>query len=205
MPKSTIEESVRRYYDAKLEQHGTSARGVDWSSEQSQELRFRQLVRLLDEDASASLLDFGCGYGALVRHLRRSGWHGSYVGLDLSQAMIDAARSLNPDDGRFVTTVAAGDRFDFVVASGIFNVRLDIDNDTWIGYVNHTLDRIDLMATRGWAVNMLTSYSDADHMRADLHYADPRAYFDRCITTYSRKVAILHDYGLYEFTLLVRR
>jgi hypothetical protein len=42
-------------------------------------------------------------------------------------------------------------------------------------------------------------------MRADLFYADPCVYFDLCKRRYSRQVALLHDYGLYEFTLIVRK
>ena len=39
---------------------------------------------------------------------------------------------------------------------------------------------------------------------SDLYYADPRAFFDRCKRTSRGDVALLHDYGLYEFTILVR-
>jgi hypothetical protein len=41
-------------------------------------------------------------------------------------------------------------------------------------------------------------------MRDDLFYADPLALFEHCRTRFSRRVALLHDYPLYEFTLLVR-
>ena len=51
---------------------------------------------------------------------------------------------------------------------------------------------------------MLTSYSDPDRMRPDLYYGDPCRLFDHCKRRYSRHVALLHDYGLYEFTILVR-
>jgi hypothetical protein len=51
---------------------------------------------------------------------------------------------------------------------------------------------------------MLTSYSDPGRMRPDLYYGDPREYFDLCKRKYSRHVALLHDYGLYEFTIIVR-
>ena len=44
-----------------------------------------------------------------------------------------------------------------------------------------------------------------ERMLADLYYADPCALFDHCKTKYSRNVALLHDYGLYEFTLIVRK
>jgi hypothetical protein len=52
---------------------------------------------------------------------------------------------------------------------------------------------------------MLTSYSDPDRMRSDLYYGDPCLFFDHCKRTYSKQVALLHDYGLYEFTVIVRK
>ncbi|MGH6609130.1 MAG: class I SAM-dependent methyltransferase, partial [Burkholderiaceae bacterium] len=58
---------------------------------------------------------------------------------------------------------------------------------------------------RGFAFNSLTVYSDPDKKRADLYYADPCALFDRCKRLYSRNVALLHDYDLYDFTILVRK
>jgi hypothetical protein len=42
-------------------------------------------------------------------------------------------------------------------------------------------------------------------MREDLFYADPCELFDYCKTRFARNVALLHDYGLYEFTILVRK
>jgi hypothetical protein len=42
-------------------------------------------------------------------------------------------------------------------------------------------------------------------MRDNLYYADPFLLFDYCKKTYSRNVALLRDYGLYEFTLLIRK
>ena len=42
-------------------------------------------------------------------------------------------------------------------------------------------------------------------MRPDLYYADPCFLFDYCKTHFSKDVAILHDYGMYDFTLIVRK
>jgi hypothetical protein len=71
--------------------------------------------------------------------------------------------------------------------------------------VEETLDALDRTSRSGFAFNCLTSYSDADKMRDYLYYADPCALFDLCKKRYSRNVAILHDYDLYEFTILVRK
>ena len=93
---------------------------------------------------------------------------------------------------------------DFTVASGIFNVRLDVPDDGWRAYIEATLETLASLSLRGFAFNMLTSYSDADKMRPDLYYGDPGRFFDLCKRHYSRNVALLHDYGLYEFTIIVR-
>ena len=65
--------------------------------------------------------------------------------------------------------------------------------------------RMNELADRGFSFNFLTKYSDADHMRPDLYYADPGFIFDVCKRRFSRNVAILHDYDLYDFTVVVRK
>ena len=94
---------------------------------------------------------------------------------------------------------------DYGVASGIFNVRLGSTDDAWRSHVLRTLDVLNKTSRRGFSFNCLTLYSDQDRMRDYLYYADPCDLFDHCKRTYSRDVALLHDYGLYEFTILVRK
>jgi hypothetical protein len=94
---------------------------------------------------------------------------------------------------------------EFAVASGIFNVRMGVPERNWREYVLDTIDDLASLARRGFAFNALTIYSDADRRRPDLYYADPLELFDHCKRKYSRAVALMHDYPLYEFTLIVRR
>jgi SAM-dependent methyltransferase len=197
---------ARDYYENKLRAHGATPAGVDWNSQESQELRFAQLAHVWREEADASILDYGCGYGALADYLRGRGHRGAYVGYDVSPAMAEAAdtrvRSLT---GCRVTArredlVPA----DYAIASGVFNVKQDADEDAWRTYIWETVADLAALGTRGFAFNALTSYSDADKRRPDLYYADPLEAFDRCKRTYSRFVTLLHDYPLYEFTIIVR-
>lgn len=201
---SAVTGGVERYYSARLAEHGPSPAGVDWNSAESQRLRFRELLRVCGAEACGSLLDYGCGYGALAAFLDERGHACDYVGFDLSESMVAKARTLNPDR-RFTTDPDSLAPASWVIASGVFNVRAGASTDVWRSYVCDTLDRLDELALSGFAFNMLTSYSDADLMRDDLHYADPLEIFDRCKRRYSRHIALLHDYGLYEFTVLVRR
>ena len=191
---------VGAYYTGKVLEHGTTARGVDWSTETSQRLRFEQLLRVCSSDAS-SLVDFGCGYGALIEQLPPGV---TYQGFDISAEMIARARVLHPEI-TLTTDRASLVPADFAVASGIFNVRLEHGDEDWRAYILSAIDELATLGTRGFAFNMLTSYSDADRMRPDLYYGDPCFFFHHCKTVHSKQVALLHDYGLYEFTILVRK
>jgi SAM-dependent methyltransferase len=176
---------------------------VDWSSAESQRLRFEQLLSVCDTSARFSLNDFGCGYGALLGFLRDRSIDVDYRGHDVAPEMIAKARALYPD-ATFVGRDGTLDVADYTVASGIFNVKLTTPPDEWRDYVVHTVDELARLSRRGFAFNMLTSYSDPDRMRDDLYYGDPRWFFDLVKREHSRWVAVLHDYGLYEFTIRVR-
>ena len=121
--------------------------------------------------------------------------------------MIQAAkqRYQNKPQARFVLSSEPDKIADYGVASGIFNVRLGRSDNEWQAYLETTLDILNRTSRLGFAFNCLTSYSDSDKMRDYLYYADPCILFDLCKRRYSRNVALLHDYGLYEFTILVRK
>jgi SAM-dependent methyltransferase len=200
-------EKVERYYSGRFAEHGATAQGVDWNSPQSQELRFVQLLRVCDDPGRPfTLNDYGCGYGALVPFLAAGGYDVRYRGFDLSASMLEHARRKHErlPNVAFADREEDLERADYTVASGIFNVKLDTPVEEWQEYVLRTLDIVARLSARGFAFNMLTSYSDADRMRPDLYYGDPRLYFDHCKRQFSRHVALLHDYGLYEFTMIVR-
>jgi SAM-dependent methyltransferase len=198
-------EGVAGYYAQKLAEHGPTAAGVDWNSDRSQELRFAQLLQVIDEPGRVSINDYGCGYGALADFLRAAEVDADYHGFDVAPEMVAAARERSSDPGAsFTTSVDELPVADYTVASGIFNVRLDADDETWLTHVLGTLDQMRAVSRRGFAFNMLTSHSDPERMRPDLFYADPGLILNHCIKRFSRRVAVLHDYELYEFTVLVR-
>jgi SAM-dependent methyltransferase len=198
---------VARYYTSKLEEHGTTARGVDWNGELSQTLRFNQLLRIVDLAGRFSINDLGCGYGALLDHLDARGFDVDYTGVDVSAEMISAGarRFEGRANADFICASRLNREADYSVASGIFNVRLDWSDAEWRDYIEATLDLLHAASRRGFSFNCLTSYSEPAKMRDELYYADPCALFDLCKRRYSRSVALLHDYGLYEFTILVRK
>ena len=197
---------VKSYFDKRIQEHGASPRGSDWNSETSQNTRFDQLLKVI-EMQSFSLLDYGCGYGALADYLDAKGFDVKYFGYDILESAIETARNAHLDKPHrvFFTDKSQLPICDYTVASGIFNFRGDQSFENWTEYVLGVLNEFNQLSLHGFSSNFLTKYSDADKMRPDLYYADPMFLFDHCKRNFSKNVALLHDYRLYDFTLIVRK
>jgi SAM-dependent methyltransferase len=206
----TFHEIVRRvdaYFTAKLEERGPTPGGADWNSAEAQLVRFRELLKVCDGEPGFSINDYGCGYGALLTYLTGQGRSARYFGFDVSKAMIEAARRLHRDEPwqTFVAEEGNLPVSDYTVASGILNIKLDVPVFEWETYALDLIARLDRLSRKGFAFNALTKYSDPDRMRPDLYYADPCFLFDHCVRSFSRHVSLLHDYGPYDFTIIVRK
>jgi SAM-dependent methyltransferase len=199
--------AVERYYTAKLDAHGATPSGVDWNSAAGQDLRFEKLLTVVKGIGQPSINDFGCGYSGLLDYVRERNIRvNSYCGYDISAAMIAEARRRHAGDPQatFVNNESDIAVADFTLASGIFNVRLEHSSAVWKRYMFETVDRMAALSRHGMAFNALTSHSDYGYRRADLFYADPAEMLDYCLRRHSRDVSLLHDYELYEFTIVVR-
>jgi SAM-dependent methyltransferase len=207
VPDSLIVSRVAAYYSSKLALHGATPQGVDWNGQQSHELRHRQFLRLLDGAADASILDLGCGFGDFLRFLRAQGHRGPFIGYDVAPDMIAEALRLHGEgtDRQWRVGAMPVETVDFAVASGIFNVKGDVPVETWARYVHDTIDVLAQAGRRGFAFNVLSLSSDPERRAAHLYYADPSEMLSDCLRRFGRSVALLQDYGLYEFTMIVRR
>lgn len=203
-----LQRMVAGYYSDKVARHGPTPRGVDWSCLPTQEMRFVQLLKVCDFSQPLTLNDIGCGYGALISYMKKRHRRASidYLGVDLSAAMIAHARRLFGD--RPLTAFEAachGTRVaDYSVASGIFNVKLDQPLHAWEQFVADALQQMNRTSLRGFAVNFLTP--PPTHTRAipELYYAAPNQWRTHCEQTLGARVEVLSDYGMREYTLLVR-
>lgn len=197
---------INQYYTNKIKEHGTNNLGVDWNSKESQFLRFEQLSKVIFMEENISVLDFGCGYGAYIEYLQNYLKKFEYLGFDISDEMIDNAKKNYLLENVFFTTKKENLKpCDYVIASGIFNVKLDVPITEWEEYIKKTLNELNSLSIKGFSFNLLTSYSDKEFMKDYLYYGNPCFYFDYCKNNFSNNVALLHDYNLYEFTILVKK
>ena len=205
--ESNILRNVSKYYSKKILTFGEVPKGVDWASAEGQNLRFEQLSNVINDGNDFSITDLGCGYGAYWEYLLSKGFDGArYLGLDISEDMIRSAREkFSGERPVFECSATPPQVSDYVVSSGIFNVRLDFQDSEWLEYILDTVKLMNKYSRRGFSFNCLTSFSDEDKKRDYLYYTDPMLLFNYCKSNFSRNVALLHDYELYEFTIIVRK
>jgi hypothetical protein len=203
------QKKLNEYFAEKLDTYGATPKGVDYNGPEAQAVRFEQLVKVIDPIQKFSVIDYGSGYGAMFDFLHNKGWDFEYYGVDLIEKMVLAGREAHKDlpNAHFTTDEKEVPLVDYLLAGAIFNIKMEASYEDWQDFTLQTLQNMDKLCSKGFSFNMLTKYSDADRMaeRPDLFFGDPLLYFDFCKRNFSRNVALLHDYGLYDFTILVRK
>lgn len=201
--------SVEQYYTQKLITHGATPLGVDWSCVPTQEMRFVQLLKLCNFSSPLTLNDVGCGYGALLAFLAKRYRVKTidYLGMDLSPAMVTQARLLWSK--RAHIAFAVGSKCprvaDYSVASGIFNVKLNQADELWEQFIIQTLADMSTSSRHGFAVNFLAPLPPAISGIPELYRAPADIWAAHCERTFRAKVEVIADYGMREYTLLIRK
>jgi SAM-dependent methyltransferase len=197
---------VARLYSESLAEHGPSSRAVGWKDESSQRLRFEKLLEIVEPgDHPLSVADLGCGYGAMFGFLaeRLGDRVERYVGYEISPEMLDSARERVTDErARFMSAARPSEPVDYSFASGPFNVKLEASDGEWEAEIRDALRALATTSTRGLAFNLLTTR--VDWREPHLFYADPARFVDFARRELGPSVELLEDYGLYEWTMLVR-
>ena len=147
-------EEVSTYYTKKVLQFGTTPAGVDWNSYESQELRFQQLLKIIKNPSEHfNFLDYGCGYGSLFKYMQPRFKDFDYLGYDISEEMIKTASEMyRPTEHmQWKTSLSDTDKKDYVVASGILNVKQGTPGELWEGFVIDTLNELNRFSVKGFA------------------------------------------------------
>ena len=152
--KKSIFKTVSSYYSEKLLKYGATSKGVDWNDKMSHFLRFEQLDIYSNINKRFSILDYGCGFGSLIEYLNDKKYDFDYFGYDISDEMVKQARTNFPN--QMFDTIIEKRKFDFVIANGIFNVKLKKTTNDW---KKENLNEIEKRLT-GWQLESFKeSYS----------------------------------------------
>ncbi len=196
-------ERIVSLYEGRLSNQPEDHTTVGWGSHADQWMRFEQLFRGYSPRAKR-IMDVGCGVGHLVAYLiEQIGDDFEYVGVDITPGLVQRAQETwNGTPHQFITqdilSCQSEETFDLVVLSGALNFRID-DN---VAHAQAMLRRMYEMTSEAVCANFLSSYADYE-LEKNFHY-QPETLFGFAKTLTS-KVALHHDYPLYEFTLQLRR
>lgn len=207
-PLEALLAEVEHYYTRKIDTHGATPLGVDWSCVPTQQMRFVQLLKLCKFDFPMTLNDVGCGYGALLALLAKRFRDKSidYVGIDLSPAMIASAKKLwhRRHATEFRVARVSPRIANYSIASGIFNVKLTQPDDLWAKFVESTLMMMHATSNCGFGVNFLAPLPSGLTSIPELYRPPADLWASYCRKKFGADVVILDDYGMREYTLLVR-
>ncbi|MCX6022791.1 MAG: class I SAM-dependent methyltransferase, partial [Chloroflexi bacterium] len=162
-----------RLYERSLKRYGTGAQALRWNTERSQRTRFEVLAEVGPWEG-ASVADIGCGLGDLFGFLRARGLDINYAGYDITPAMIDAARRKYPDPAarfelREILSQGMGGEFDYVVASGTFNIRVSNHDQ----FFRRMIAAMYAGCRRAVAFNVLQPAPYSDWKGGDMYYEIP--------------------------------
>jgi len=119
MPKIDSE----KFYTSAIEMHGTTAKGVNWTSKETQEIRFDTILDMLPKKID-SIADAGCGFGDFFIYMnKKKRIPKKYIGID---SLIDMYSIASDNTGEeIIIADICKDEIpvaDYYVCSGAMNV-----------------------------------------------------------------------------------
>ena len=198
-------QGIVRAYDRLLDSGADDARAVGWRNAESQMAKFAQIALVFAGEAGPfTVYDVGCGLGNLYDFLRRTYPLSQYAGCDIHPRMIERARLKHPGieiEQRDVLRSPPPAKYDYVVASGTFNLRLNHSKSQWQAYVRKMLQTFFSLSRRGISAGFLSSFA-AQKERSEYH-ADPSELLRFAQRRLSPLAEVRHSASPGSFALLV--
>lgn len=191
------------HYSKEFAVYGEDVRSLGHSSLKSQESKLKVFSEIVDFN-NKSVLDVGCGFGDLYIFLEKRGVHPrKYVGIDINPKVIEVARKRLPKvkfEVRDIMDSGLKDKFDFVVALGIFS----LETPNWHYVVEKQLSKMYNLCEISVVASFLSHYTTGEKA-ANSHYADPADILEFILKNLSNRVVLRHDYRPNSFTVCVYR
>ncbi len=163
----------KKFYTLSLRKYGKTARGLQWHSKNSQQVRFRQLAKFLPERMEQyKVVDAGCGFADFYYYLLQSGQKPlEYIGLDSIDVMVAEAQKrtscqilqcdILKDD-----LIAS----DFYLCSGAMNILNSFETNLFICRCYEASKRGFIFNVLwGEKEDLLYNYMSADDVKAIAH------------------------------------
>jgi SAM-dependent methyltransferase len=201
--------NLKEYYQNLYKQNGDSPKSVQHRSKLDQYKRFQILTSHIKRDQS--VVDLGCGLGDLLTYLRKNGFTGHYLGLDLVPEFISLAHTKFNGDPKAKFKEFNGDydqiedKYDYSVISGVFNNRIKNNKK----FMYDTISNLFSNCAVGLAFNSLSVH--VEYQAKDLFYSDPSSVLTYCKKNLTPFVSLKHDYIIkpngypYEYSMFLSK
>lgn len=203
MGKADMRTVVERY-TKRFDEFGYDPRTLGWDKGK-QMVRFRVLTSQIDLRGKR-VLDIGCGFGDLNRLLQsRYGDDYQYLGVDVVPKLIEQGRELfkGPNVqfrcGDFLTEDISGE-FDFAVASGMFNFKLESGEN--YAFIEAVMAKALNLCAEGFAFDFLSDKVDLKYEHT--FHSAPEQILSMAYRL-SRNVALRNDCMPFEFAIFVNK
>jgi ubiquinone/menaquinone biosynthesis C-methylase UbiE len=194
--------NIAKHFDELCLQFGDTHQSSGWFSEHTQNSRFL-VSTFIDDLNGAKILDIGCGCGAFFGYLINNDIEVEYHGLDISKEMIELAQAQYPNNN-FIhadfldpTWNKNDEKFDYVFASGPFNLKLEHQDI----YIKENIQKMFNLCKKGISLNLLSAHAPKKMMYPNtFFYYDPVIILQYCLTL-TRYVTLSQHYLPNDFTI----
>ena len=198
------------FYENCLRVHGRKPEGLDWPNAKDLEKRYEIMLSFVENRASdIKILDLGCGPGLLLDYLKQR--HATkgliYNGVDISNSMIREALKRWPEEKfecrDFLKNKYAKNEFDNVLMNGLFTKKQSLPEHVMKKFLQTTIVEAFRICKQSITFNVMSTH--VDWTREDLYHVPLDDLAEFLTREVSRHFIIRNDYGLYEYTVHVKR
>ena len=193
-------DTIETYYDRLCETQVDDVKAVGWINQQTQRLRFINLSLVGDLEGK-TVLDLGCGLGALFEFIQTEELACDYKGIDISKKMVKRARENYPGvsfESIDFLSKKYHSEFDFILASGAFSMPVE---DPY-SYLEKMIRKMLDLAKDGVAFNCLSDRSPVHLAETRFMYYNPSKVLELALSI-SPYVSISHHYLPNDFTVFI--
>ena len=183
-----MNEDIKEHYKSLYLKHGESPETGQYSSRESQYLRFKYLAEISDLKKER-VLDYGCGTASFHDYLVKNNQKPKqYIGIEIVDELLQHCQN-KITNGSFYKPEKLGlIDFDYGFISGVFNNIRKNNKEFW----KDTVKEIFKYSKKGMAFNMMSTY--VDFYDKKLFYESPEDAFSYVKKEITPFVTMRHNY-----------
>ncbi|MFN6069020.1 MAG: class I SAM-dependent methyltransferase [Pseudanabaena sp.] len=197
--------TLHNHYRETFLLHGATSKGVDWGEKEwASLLRQSKMLEVINNTgkSNVSLLDVGCGYGALADIIKKQELSIDYTGIEVVKEMLEVAKKNHPNHQFIhgdILEVEIG-RYDYVVCNGILTQKLDTSILEMNQFAQRLIRKLFEICNCGVAFNLMTTF--VNFQSDNLYYRNPAELMAWCMSELTPHIRVDCAYQLwYEYTV----